>query len=108
MSDPFSIAAGVVGIVSGVLALGGAAFSFTDNVSAAGQELRAFADEIHQFGAIWHQAEETVRIRRSDVAADFETAFTHWTETTTHLLQEAHDGIQKFKKMDERQLRKES
>jgi hypothetical protein len=105
--DPLSIAAGIAGVITGILTLGGAGVSLVNRVSASAQELEAYANEIHQFSVIWRQAEEQIKIRRSQVGEDFEDSFRTWTETTTPLLVRAHNEIRRFERHDRAESTKE-
>lgn len=105
--DPFSLATGVVGVIAAVLAFGGAGCSIVNSVTAAVQELRAFSQEIHNFGRIWKQAEDQLNLRRSEVGQDLERSFLAWTEETTHLLLEADKELRRFQRYDKDQSNKE-
>lgn len=105
--DPFSLATGVVGVIAAVLAFGGAGCSIANSVTAAVQELKAFSEEIHNFGRIWKQAEAQLILRRSEVGRDLERSFLTWTEETTHLLQEADKELRLFQRYDSALSKKE-
>jgi hypothetical protein len=103
MAECIAVAGAIVGLISSILTIGGAAFKIYDSQSEGVQSLKAFDRNLHEFIALWEQVQNRVDLRNPHISQSLRGAFLGLTERTHHDLEQAYKEFKQFYREEQRQ-----